>query len=227
MVPGPSLLLHSTRSNTIIIRMRHIPPIGPLSCRSCKAGFLLTQFLCGSLFRSALACSNGHASGSLLVHLRTFSSARMAAFRRGRSPISGLLAPGATCVSAPTFIIFLGLPGPFFLVAVGPGSSGVSWVVSSSVGCVSDVWIAWVGSNRAPPPPPESGCAGAAPSELFAPVGAGSSILPGSVPWSSSKTYPTGTITATLWMGLVVNLGGDRSPGVFPGLVYLMLTVRT
>ncbi len=34
-------------------------------------------------------------------------------------------------------------------------------------------------------------------------------------------------MTAILWMGLVVILGGDRSPGSYPGLVYLMFTVRT
>jgi hypothetical protein len=47
-------------------------------------------------------------------------------------------------VPAPAFIIFLGLPVPFFSVAVGPGSSGVSWAIPSNAGCVFVSWIAWV-----------------------------------------------------------------------------------
>jgi hypothetical protein len=39
--PGPSSLLHSTRSNTIVIRMWHIPPIGLPLCCSCEPGVLL------------------------------------------------------------------------------------------------------------------------------------------------------------------------------------------
>ncbi len=46
-------------------------------------------------------------------------------------------------------------------------------------------------------------------------------------PWSSSKRYSTGTITAILCIGLVVTFIGDRSCGFLPGLVYWLDTVLT
>ncbi len=192
-----------------------------------RSRFFFHQFPCRSLLLSALACSSDHASRPLFLPLRIFSSAQMAAFRRGRSPLSGLPATGATLGSALALTPFLGLPGLFFSAMIGSGSPVAPTDVLPGACCASAALTTSSGSDCAPPSLAESGCAGAASSGALAPAGVGGSALPDSALRSSSKTYPTGTMTATLWMGLVVNLGGDRSSGVFPGLVYLMLTVRT
>jgi hypothetical protein len=165
----------------IVTRMQHIPPIGPPSCCGCEAGFSFTQFLCRSLLRSALACSSGHASGPSFLPLRMFSSARMSAFRRGRSPTSGLPSIWATFGSALALISFLVLPGPLFSAVICPGSPVASTIVPPGACCASAVLVTLSGSNRALPSLAESGCAGAASSGTLALVGAGSSALPDSV----------------------------------------------